>query len=49
MRPQRRRRDARSAARWIDIYEGDEFDEAQMATWVKQASALPGWVPGRPS
>ena len=32
-------------ARWIDIYEGDELDEAQMATWVKQAAALPGWVP----
>jgi hypothetical protein len=32
-------------ARWIDIYEDDEFDEARMATWVKQAAALPGWVP----
>jgi hypothetical protein len=32
-------------ARWIDIHEGDEFDEAQMATWVQQAAALPGWVP----
>ena len=36
-------------ARWIDIYEDDGLDEAQMATWVKQAAALPGWVPGRPS
>ena len=35
--------------RWIDIHEGDGLDEAQMATWVKQAAALPGWVPGRPS
>lgn len=32
-------------ARWIDIREGDELDEAQMAGWVKQAAALPGWVP----
>jgi hypothetical protein len=32
-------------ARWIDIYEDDEFDETQMATWVKQAAALPGWKP----
>jgi hypothetical protein len=32
-------------ARWIDIREGEQFDEAQMATWVKQAAALPGWVP----
>ena len=32
-------------ARWIDIREGDQLNEAQMATWVKQAAALPGWVP----
>ncbi|MBP3960101.1 DUF1801 domain-containing protein [Gemmata sp. G18] len=32
-------------ARWIDIYEGDELDEPQMTAWVKQAAALPGWVP----
>ena len=32
-------------ARWIDIHEDDPLDEAQMATWVKQAAALPGWVP----
>ena len=31
--------------RYVDIHEGDELDEAQMATWVKQAAALPGWVP----
>jgi hypothetical protein len=35
-------------ARWIDIHE-DDLDEARLATWVKQAAALPGWVPGRPS
>jgi hypothetical protein len=29
-------------ARWIDIHEGD-FDEAQMAAWIRQAAALPGW------
>ena len=32
-------------SRWIDVHEGDELDDAQMATWVKQAAALPGWVP----
>jgi len=32
-------------ARWIDIHEDDELDEAQMAAWVQQAAALPGWVP----
>ena len=31
--------------RYVDIHEGDKLDEAQMATWVKQAAALPGWVP----
>jgi hypothetical protein len=30
-------------ARWIDIHEHD-LDEAQMATWVKQAAAVPGWM-----
>lgn len=29
-------------ARWIDIHE-DDLDEAQIATWVKQAAAIPGW------
>ncbi len=29
-------------ARYIDVREGDMLDEAQMATWVKQAAALPG-------
>jgi hypothetical protein len=32
-------------ARWIDLYEGDELDEARMARWVKQAAALPAWMP----
>ena len=31
--------------RYLDIREGDTLDEAQMAKWVKQAAALPGWVP----
>ncbi|HWO17294.1 MAG TPA: DUF1801 domain-containing protein [Kofleriaceae bacterium] len=30
--------------RYLDIHEGD-LDEAQLATWVKQAAALPGWSP----
>ena len=29
-------------ARWVDIYEG-KFDEAQMAEWVRQSAAMPGW------
>ena len=30
--------------RYFDIREGDELDEAQMANWVKQAAALPGFL-----
>ena len=30
--------------RYLDIHEGDELDEAQVAKWVKQAAALPGWI-----
>ncbi len=29
-------------ARWIDIHEED-MDTAQLAKWIKQAAALPGW------
>jgi hypothetical protein len=32
-------------ARWIDIHEKDKLDEEQIATWVKQAAAMPGWNP----
>ncbi|HVG52898.1 MAG TPA: DUF1801 domain-containing protein [Vicinamibacterales bacterium] len=31
--------------RYVDIRENDQVDEAQMATWIRQATALPGWVP----
>src|SRR5438477_10451546 len=31
--------------RYLDIREGDQLNEAQMAAWVEQAAALPGWVP----
>lgn len=29
-------------SRWVDVYEG-QLDEAQMADWIRQAAALPGW------
>ena len=29
-------------ARWIDVHE-DDLDADQMATWIRQAAALPGW------
>ncbi|ESX07381.1 histidine kinase [Mesorhizobium sp. LSJC265A00] len=28
--------------RYLDIHEGEEIDEARFASWVKQASRLPG-------
>jgi len=31
-------------ARWIDIRESDQLDEPQMASWIKQAAKLPGWL-----
>jgi hypothetical protein len=32
-------------SRWIDIYEDDELDEAQLEKWMRQAAKLPGWIP----
>lgn len=31
--------------RYVDIRENDPLDEAEMARWIRQAAALPGWVP----
>ena len=31
--------------RYLDIRKDDKLEEAQMAAWVKQAAALPGWIP----
>ena len=31
--------------RYLDIREDGQLDEAQLATWIRQAAALPGWVP----
>ena len=32
-------------ARYLDIHENDPLDEELMASWIRQASGLPGWVP----
>ena len=34
-------------ARWIDIHDLDDLDDEQLASWIKQAAAIPGWIPGR--
>jgi hypothetical protein len=31
--------------RYLDIHENDELDEELVASWIRQASELPGWVP----
>ncbi len=33
-------------ARWINVHE-DDLNEAQMASWIKQAAALPGFLDPR--
>jgi hypothetical protein len=35
--------------RYVDLHEGDEPDGARMASWVKQAAALPGWITNKAS
>ena len=32
-------------ARYLDIHEADKLDEKQFISWVKQAAAIPGWIP----
>ena len=31
--------------RYVDIHEDDQLDEELVASWIRQASELPGWVP----
>jgi hypothetical protein len=31
--------------RYLDIHVDAQLDEAQLAKWIRQAAALPGWVP----
>src|SRR5687767_16016808 len=31
--------------RYLDIHEDDQIDQAQLTAWIRQAAALPGWVP----
>ena len=34
--------------RYLNIHDGDELDEAQLASWLKQAAALPGFLAPQP-
>jgi hypothetical protein len=31
--------------RYLDIYEHDATDEKLLASWIRQASEIPGWIP----
>jgi hypothetical protein len=31
--------------RYLDIYEHDQLDEAQLTSWIRQAADIPGWIP----
>lgn len=31
--------------RYLDIHENEPIDDAQLADWIRQAAAIPGWVP----
>ena len=31
--------------RYLDIREDDPIEDAQIAKWIRQAAALPGWIP----
>ena len=33
--------------RYLDIHEDDQLDEELVASWIRQASELPGWAPER--
>jgi hypothetical protein len=33
--------------RYLDIFEDDRLDEAQLSAWIRQAAALPGWDPSK--
>jgi hypothetical protein len=36
-------------ARYLDIHENDQLDQELVASWIRQASELPGWIPYRGS
>ena len=31
--------------RYVNLYEDDKLDEKLVASWIRQAAQLPGWVP----
>jgi hypothetical protein len=33
--------------RYLHIHEDEQLDEKLVASWIRQASELPGWIPGK--
>lgn len=31
--------------RYLDIHENEQLDEELVASWIRQAAAIPGWIP----
>ena len=44
LRPVPPGRSKQEDVRYLDVREGDEIDEAQLAEWAAQASRIPGWL-----
>jgi hypothetical protein len=45
LRPVPPRESKHKDVRYLDIHEDDQLDEVQFARWLRQAAALPGWLP----
>ena len=45
LRPLPPGRSKHEEVRYLDIHEHDRLDEDLVASWIRQASELPGWVP----
>jgi hypothetical protein len=30
--------------RYLDVHEDEPIDEAQVASWIRQAATVPGWM-----
>jgi hypothetical protein len=46
LRPRPPGKSKQEEVRYLDIHEDDRVDEKLLATWIKQAAAIPGWNGG---
>jgi hypothetical protein len=45
LRPLLPRESKHKDVRYLDIHEDDQIDEQLLASWIRQPSKLPGWMP----